>query len=37
MPENLLTGQDAEDVASYVASVAGVRDPNTGTDDALGP
>ena len=28
MPQNLLSGQDAEDVASYVASVAGVRDPN---------
>jgi len=28
MPEKLLDGQDAEDVASYVASVAGVRDPN---------
>ncbi len=28
MPEKLLEGQDAEDVASYVASVAGVRDPN---------
>jgi mono/diheme cytochrome c family protein len=28
MPENLVSGQDAEDVASYVASVAGVSDPN---------
>lgn len=28
MPENIVKGQDAEDVASYVASVAGVGDPN---------
>ncbi len=28
MPADLVTGQDAEDVASYVASVAGVDDPN---------
>jgi mono/diheme cytochrome c family protein len=31
MPENLVTGQDAEDVASYVASVAGVGDPSAPT------
>jgi len=29
MPADLVEGQDAEDVASYVASVAGVGDPNT--------
>ena len=28
MPANLVEGQDAEDVASYVGSVAGVGDPN---------
>jgi mono/diheme cytochrome c family protein len=28
MPPNLVVGQDADDVASYVASVAGVGDPN---------
>ena len=28
MPADLVKGQDAEDVASYVASVAGVGDPN---------
>ena len=28
MPENLVEGQDADDVASYVASVAGVGNPN---------
>jgi cbb3-type cytochrome c oxidase subunit III len=28
MPANLVEGQDADDVASYVASVAGVGDPN---------
>jgi mono/diheme cytochrome c family protein len=29
MPANLVEGQDADDVASYVASVAGIGDPNT--------
>jgi len=28
MPADLVVGQDAEDVASYVASVAGIGDPN---------
>ncbi len=28
MPANLVEGQDADDVASYVASVAGIGDPN---------
>jgi mono/diheme cytochrome c family protein len=28
MPPNLVEGQDADDVASYVASVAGIGDPN---------
>ena len=28
MPADLVVGQDADDVASYVASVAGVGDPN---------
>jgi mono/diheme cytochrome c family protein len=28
MPQDLVTGQNAEDVASYVASVAGKSDPN---------
>jgi len=31
MPADLVVGQDAEDVASYVASVAGVGDPNAST------
>ena len=31
MPANLLEGQDADDVASYVGSVAGVGDPNRTT------
>lgn len=29
MPVDLVTGQDAEDVASYVAAVAGLANPNT--------
>lgn len=28
MPKDLVEGQDAEDVASYVAAVAGIGDPN---------
>jgi mono/diheme cytochrome c family protein len=31
MPANILEGQDADDVASYVGSVAGVGDPNRTT------
>ena len=31
MPANLVEGQDADDVASYVASVAGVGNPNAAT------
>jgi len=30
MPANLVTGEDAEDVAAYVASVAGVKTPRAG-------
>jgi mono/diheme cytochrome c family protein len=31
MPENLVEGQDANDVASYVGAVAGVKNPSTAT------
>jgi len=37
MPKNLVEGQDAEDVASYVASVAGVGDPNRSAPPAAAP
>jgi mono/diheme cytochrome c family protein len=38
MPANILEGQDADDVASYVGSVAGVGDPNrTTTQPATTP
>src|SRR5207253_1100279 len=33
MPANILEGQDADDVASYVGSVAGVGDPNRTTSE----
>jgi mono/diheme cytochrome c family protein len=37
MPANLVEGQPAEDVASYVASVAGVGDPNASAPAAPAP
>ncbi len=37
MPRDIVTGQDAEDVASYVASVAGVGDPQTPAPAAPAP
>ena len=37
MPADLVVGQDADDVASYVASVAGVGDPNASAAPAPTP
>lgn len=37
MPANIVEGQDADDVASYVASVAGIGNPNASAQPAPAP